>query len=100
MSSFSFRRAVLALVLGMALVSPWASASELRSRAAHRPAQGVVQEARELFGSLWGIFAGAWIKNGASADPFGGRSQASTSTTSNCEAGASADPNGRCVAGH
>ena len=97
MSSFSFRRTVLALILGMTLVSPWASASELRSRAAHRSAQGVVQEARGLFGSLWGVFVGAWTKAGASADPNGA---ITNGTLPNCENGGSLDPNGRCTTGH
>jgi pectin methylesterase-like acyl-CoA thioesterase len=103
MSSFSFRRAVVALVLGMTLAGSWASAAETRSRAAHRPGRPVAQEAQAVFGSLWGSFVSFWTKNGASADPNGGgRSSqaAATGSAANCENGGSVDPFGRCASGH
>ncbi len=102
MSSLSFRRAAVALVLGLILLSPWASASELRSRATHRSVPFVVQEVRGVFGQLWGILAGLWSKAGCSADPDGLLMSQSTTSSSSvfCDAGGSADPFGRCSNGH
>ncbi len=102
MSSLSFRRAAAALVLGWTLLSPWASASELRSRAAHRTGPTVTQEVRGVFGQIWGVFASLWSKAGVSIDPDGLLwSQPATSSSAGfCDNGASADPNGRCVSGH
>jgi hypothetical protein len=119
MSSLSFRRAVVALILGWTLLSPWASASELGNRATHRPGSTVTQEVRGVFGQLWGALAGLFAKNGGSIDPNGllqpptsnsagfcdngmsidpdGRCSHSASTA---DAGCSGDPNGRCVSGH
>jgi hypothetical protein len=102
MSRLSFRRAAAALVLGWALLSPWASASELRSRAAHRTAPAVAQEVRGVFGQIWGVFASLWNKAGGSLDPDGLLSSQPTTSSSAgfCDAGGSLDPNGRCVSGH
>ena len=102
MSSLSFRRAAAALVLGWTLLSPWASASELRSRAAHRAGPTVTQEVRGVFGQIWGVFASLWSKNGASADPFGLLSSQPTTSSSAgfCDNGGSIDPDGRCASGH
>lgn len=102
MSSLSFRRSVIALVLGMTLVSSLASASELRSRPAHRSARTAAQEVQGVFGSLWGIFIGVWSKNGGSLDPNGVRSSqpAPVNSSVTCENGGSIDPFGRCASGH
>ncbi len=102
MSSLSFRRAVVALVLGLTLVSPWVSASELRSRVSHRSGPSVAQEVGGVFGQLWGALANFWSKARGSADPNGLlTSQPTTSSSAGpCENGMSIDPNGRCVSGH
>jgi hypothetical protein len=102
MSSLSFRRAVVALVLGLTLVSPWASASELRSRFAHRSGPSVAQEVGGVFEQLWGALASFWSKAGCSADPDGLLSShpITSSSAGPCENGMSIDPNGRCVSGH
>ena len=98
MSSLSFRRAAAALILGWTLLSPWASASELRSRAAHHASPTVTQEVRGVFGQVWGVFASLWSKAGVSIDPNGLlTSQPATSSSAGfCDAGGSLDPNGRC----
>ena len=97
MSSLSFRRAAAALVLGWTLLSPWASASELRSRAAHHAGPTVTQEVRGAFGQLWGVFAGLWSKAGGSLDPSGLLSSPPTPSSAGfCDAGGSLDPDGRC----
>ncbi len=102
MSTLSFRRAAAALVLGLTLLSPWASASELRSRAARRPSPTFTQNVQVVFGQFWVVLAGSWSKAGASADPdvlLG--SQPTTSNSAGfCDNGGSLDPNGRCVSGH
>jgi hypothetical protein len=98
MSSPSFRRAAVVLVLGLTLLSPWASAAGPRGRVAHRSGPSVVQE-QGVWGKIWGIFASLWSKNGGSADPnglLGGQPTTSSSTTF-CDAGGSLDPFGRCV---
>lgn len=102
MSTLSFRRSVAALVLGLTLLSPWASASELRSRATHRTGPTVTQEVRGVFGQIWGVFASLWSKNGGSIDPDGLLSSQPTtgSSTGFCDNGGSIDPNGRCISGH
>jgi hypothetical protein len=101
MSNLSFRRAAVALALGLILLSPWASASELRSRA-HRSGPAVAQEVQGVFGQLWGILAGFLNKNGGSIDPNGvlGSQPTTSSSAGFCENGMSIDPNGRCVSGH
>jgi hypothetical protein len=98
MSSLSFRRAAVALALGSILLSPWASASELRSRA-HRSGSSVTQEVQGVFGQVWGILTGLLNKNGGSIDPFGalGSHPTTSSSAGFCENGMSIDPNGRCV---
>jgi hypothetical protein len=97
MSSLSFRRAAAALVLGWTLLSPWASASELRSRAAHRTGPTVTQEVRGVFGQIWGVFASLWSKNGGSLDPNGLLSSPPTTSSAGfCDNGMSIDPDGRC----
>ncbi len=99
MSSPSFRRAAAVLVLGLTLLSPWASASGPRSRATHRSGPTVVQEVQGVWGKVWGIFASLWSKNGASIDPNGllGGQPTSSNSAGFCDAGGSLDPNGRCV---
>jgi hypothetical protein len=101
MSNLSFRRAAVALALGLILLSPWASASELRSRA-HRSGPAVAQEVQGVFGQIWGILAGFLSKAGASADPNGliGSQPTTSSSATLCDAGGSLDPDGRCVKGH
>jgi hypothetical protein len=98
MSSLSFRRAAAALVLGLTLLSPWASASELRSHAAHRNGPTVTQEVRGVFGQLWGALASIWSKAGVSIDPNGLLSSppATSSSVGFCDNGMSIDPDGRC----
>jgi hypothetical protein len=99
MSSLSFRRAAAALVLGLTLLSPWASASELRSRAARRSGPAVAREAQVVFWQLWEGLASLWSKAGASADPNGllGGQPTTSSSAGFCENGGSLDPNGRCT---
>jgi hypothetical protein len=101
MSNLSFRRAVIALALGLILLSPWASASELRSRA-HRSSPSVAQEVQGVFGQLWVILSGFLSKAGGSLDPNGflGSQPTTSSSAVLCDAGASADPFGRCTNGH
>jgi hypothetical protein len=99
MSSPSFRRAAVVLVLGLILLSPWASASGPRSRATHRSGPSVVQEEQGVWGKVWGILASLWSKDGARADPDGllsGRPATSNSARF-CDNGMSIDPDGRCV---
>ncbi|MEO6192954.1 MAG: hypothetical protein ABIS20_08095 [Thermoanaerobaculia bacterium] len=98
MSSLSFRRAAAALVLGWTLLTPWASASELRS---HRTGPTVTQEVRGVLGQIWGVFASLWSKAGGSLDPDGLlNSPPTTSSVGFCDNGMSIDPNGRCTSGH
>lgn len=114
MSSPSFRRAAAALVLGLLLLSPWASASGPRTHASHRSGQAVSQ-AQGVWGQIWMALTSLWSKAGASADPDGllggfcdngmsidpsGRCVSSATTAGYCDAGGSLDPNGRCVSGH
>jgi hypothetical protein len=115
MSHLSFRRPIVALVLGMILASSGGSAAELRSRAERRPTPTVTREVPGVFEQLWGMFASFLSKAGASADPNGGSlhslvtADAGCSLDPNgrcvsslvkCEAGGSADPDGRCISGH
>lgn len=93
MSHLSFRRPIIALVLGMILASSWGSAAELRSRAERRPTPTVTREVPGVLGQLWGMFASFLSKAGGSADPDG-RSLNSVVTA---DAGCSLDPNGRCL---
>src|SRR4051794_17450556 len=99
MSSPSFRRAAVVLVLGLTFLSPWASASGPRSRAAHRSGPSVVQEEQGVWGKVWGILTSLWSKYGGSADPNGllGGQPTTSSSTAFCDNGMSIDPNGRCV---
>lgn len=102
MFNLSFRRAAVALVLGWTLLSPWASASELQSRTAHRSGRSVSQAVEGVFGQFWGVFTSFLNKAGCSADPFGllGSQPATSSSAGSCENGGSIDPNGRCASGH
>lgn len=101
MSTLSFRRAAAALVLGCTLLSPWASASELRSRAARRPSRTVTHQAQGIVG-LWGVLASLWSKAGVSIDPDGllGSQPTASSSAGFCDNGMSIDPSGRCASGH
>ena len=93
MSSPSFRRAAAVLVLGLILLTPWASASGPRSRATHRSGPSVVQEEQGVWGKVWGILASLWSKNGGSADPnglLGG--QPTSSSAGLCDAGCRSIP--------
>jgi hypothetical protein len=94
MSSPSFRRVAAVLVLGLTLLSPWASASGPRARAAHRSGTSAVQVEQGVWGKVWGILASVWSKYGGSLDPDG---LLAVSTASTADAGCSADPDGRCV---
>lgn len=106
MSSLSFRRTLAALVLGLVLLSPWASASEIRGRMAHRSSM-VTQVVPVTLGSMWNGFL-RWImtrvttgpngacENGTWVDP-NGRCSVPTVTM---DAGCSPDPNGRCASGN
>jgi hypothetical protein len=115
MSHLSFRRPIVALVLGMILASSWGSAAELRSRAERRPTPTVTREVPGVFGQLWGMFAGFLSKAGGSADPDGRSLNSVVTADAGCsidpfgrcvrpaitaDAGCSLDPNGRCVSGH
>lgn len=105
MSSLSFRRVLAALALGLVLLTPWASASEIRGRAGHSSSM-VTQAVPVTLGAMWEDFL-RWImnkttpglhgacENGTWIDP-NGRCFVSTVTT---DAGCSPDPNGRCASG-
>jgi hypothetical protein len=111
MSSLSFRRALAALALGLVLLSPWASASEIPGRAG-QASLSFVQEIQAAMGPLWGGLL-RWLqnggamapdresaKNGCVPDPNGRCTQERIPTAvvaPTCENGAWVDPNGRCV---
>jgi hypothetical protein len=73
------RRTFAALMLAITLFSPWVSAAELRGRAEPRAERLTTQEMPVLFGQLWGVLTRLF-----------------TGSPTKCDAGAEADPNGRC----
>lgn len=98
MSSPSFRRVAAVLVLGLTLLSPWASAAGPRGHAAHRSGASAVQAEPGAWEKVLGLLTSLWSKNGGSIDPNGLLSgQPASSSTAYCDAGASADPFGRCA---
>jgi hypothetical protein len=107
-------RCKIAVVFLLILVwaAPWMSASEIRGRAEPRVQQLPAASLWELLGSGWEVVSSLWTKAGGSADPSGNPGSwikaggsldpdgkptsqpAPTCTTTNSDAGASAEPNG------
>lgn len=97
MTRFSSRRKIAALLLGLSLAAPLASASPPRTPS--RPGPRI--EALSLGGLLEEIWqflsSGVRSKCGGSLDPSGGCASQPPGTGSWNKCGASADPDGKCT---
>ncbi len=74
------RRTILAFVLAMVLVTPWASAE---------PRMDI--GSRDAFTRLWSLLTSLWSEAGCQLDPDG------KCAPNLPDAGCEADPNGRCL---
>src|SRR5437773_517626 len=96
----SFRRMIVALALGVALLSPWAAAAEprIRTEPSHMPR--IAELPLDFMTQLWNLLSRAWAKNGCSLDPHGiCTTSPSSDPTVQGDTGCGIDPNGGC-AGH
>jgi hypothetical protein len=95
MSRRLVRLRIAVLVLTVALVAPWASASQPLRQAERSARSTSVPAPWNLLEMVWSLLTGSQTENGCSLDPNGGCiGQPATTTSDN---GCSADPNGTCI---
>lgn len=88
MSPSTFRRKIIVLLLGTALVASATAAADLRSPAYPRPLQFLSQGTPGLLERVAALLGIVWEKEGATIDPYG-------QSTSAGDNGGSADPYGQ-----
>jgi hypothetical protein len=98
MSPSTFRRKILVLVLGAALVATAAAAADLESPALPRPLQLLSQGTQGLLERLASLLGSFWAKEGGSIDPYGapgnGQAPAMSQDGRNEKTGPGLDPYG------
>jgi hypothetical protein len=111
MSPSTFRRKILVLLLGTALVASAAEAADLESPGFPRPLQLLSQGTQGLLDRLASLLSTFWEKEGGSLDPYGVPGNGQAQEKNGCtidpygapgngqEAGCSLDPYGLCVNG-
>jgi hypothetical protein len=100
MLSPSRRKAVLLLLLILALFATsgaWAASSPVRNE---RPSRVAAYDPASFLGRTWNLLAALWAKEGCQIDPDGRcvphSAPAATVTTTQTDTGCQIDPDGRC----
>jgi len=93
----SFRRVILALALGVVLLSPWAAAAAPRMRTEPRPLPSAAELPLDFMSRVWNLVNRVLAKNGCWIDPHGicTTSQGSDPTVQG-DTGCGLDPYGIC----
>ncbi|HBL29251.1 MAG TPA: hypothetical protein DD490_20665 [Acidobacteria bacterium] len=96
MTSTSFRRTVVLLVLAAFLAAPWLAAAEPAARAAQRN----LGSPWDVITQLWSTLTATWDEAGCWADPYGGcaATKPEPEPALILDEGCRADPYGGCAA--
>jgi len=98
MTTRSFRRKTILLLLVALFATPWISAAESRAIESARPVQILEPAQFHLLNQLWNTLRSLWSKEGCQIDP-NGRCLTSPSPpppTLQTDEGCNIDPSGRC----